>query len=254
MNLHRLASLVPVFALTLLVAGPAPSDAAEITVRASAAVRTVVQDLIPKFEKATGHKVLVEYGVANAIAKQLAGGEAFDLVVLPNVAMDVVAQGGRLVSSSRTSLARLGVAVGIRKGGRHYDMSTVDAFKRMLLDVKSIAYAEVGTSGVYFAGLLKQLGLDETLKPKLLILPTGDEVGKALTDGRAEICILPASEILPLASAEVLAQLPDAIQSPSRAEGAISVAAKQAAAAQEFLSFLASPANRATYVQMGLVP
>jgi molybdate transport system substrate-binding protein len=44
--------------------------------------------------------------------------------------------------------------VAIKKGAAKPDISSVEAFKRTLLEARSIAYAADGASGIYFKGVL----------------------------------------------------------------------------------------------------
>ena len=62
------------------------------------------------------------------------------------------------MAATRTDIARSGIGVEVRAGRAKPDISSVDAFKRALLNAKSIAYLRVG-SGIYLAGLLERLGL-----------------------------------------------------------------------------------------------
>ncbi len=51
------------------------AHAADITVLAGGATKDVIEELIPAFEKATGHKVVATWDGAPAIRKRLAAGE-----------------------------------------------------------------------------------------------------------------------------------------------------------------------------------
>ena len=57
---------------------------------------------------------------------------------------------GKIVEGTRRVLGRTGIGVGVREGAPKPDISTVEAFKRTLLDAKSVLYSGVGSSGVYF--------------------------------------------------------------------------------------------------------
>ena len=58
---------------------------------------------------------------------------------------------GRIIAETRTDIARSGIGVEVRAGARKPDISSVEAFKRALLDAKSIAYLR--TSGAAFMSL-----------------------------------------------------------------------------------------------------
>ena len=69
---------------------------------------------------------------------------------------------GKLTAGSRADLGRVGIGVAIREGAPAPDFSTPEAFRKMLLDAKSVAYTAPelgGTSGVHLFALLKKLGI-----------------------------------------------------------------------------------------------
>src|SRR6516162_5007677 len=59
------------------------AGAAEIKVIASNAVREPYRELIPVFEKETGHRVTVDWGGTVDIVKRVGGGEVADIVIIP---------------------------------------------------------------------------------------------------------------------------------------------------------------------------
>jgi molybdate transport system substrate-binding protein len=59
------------------------ANAAEIKVIGSPGTREPYTLLVPGFEKATGHKVMVTWGGVTAVAKRVADGEVADVVMLP---------------------------------------------------------------------------------------------------------------------------------------------------------------------------
>lgn len=69
------------------------------------------------------------------------------------------------MARTRNDIARSGIRLAVRAGSRKPDISSVEAFKRALLDAKSIAYLKVG-SGLYMDGLLKRLEIADAVTPK----------------------------------------------------------------------------------------
>jgi hypothetical protein len=163
------------FALGLLVgaisiaAGGHVASAAEIKVLTAGAMRGVVVALIPDFEKQTGHKVTIDNATAGALAKRIAGGEAFDVAIVTPVVVDDLASKGKIVPGSRIDLAKVGMGVAVKEGAAVPDIGTVDAFKRTLLAARSVAYIDPkagGSSGIYFDKLLDRLGIGGDIRPK----------------------------------------------------------------------------------------
>ncbi len=64
---------------------------------ASNAVRDAYTELLPVFEKATGHNVLVEWGGTPDIVRRVAAGEALDIVVIPASRVDELVARGKAV-------------------------------------------------------------------------------------------------------------------------------------------------------------
>src|SRR5882762_6997041 len=163
--------------LAVMLAGAGQAGAAEIKVLCSNGLRAVMQELAPEFERASGHKVLVRYGLAAAFKQQIDGGEAFDVVVLTPPLIDDAIKRGLVAADTRSTIGRAGIGVAIRAGGPRPDIGSVEAFKSALLAAKSVGFAKEGASGTYFAGLLGRLGVADAMSQKLKPMPTGVEVG-----------------------------------------------------------------------------
>ena len=218
------------------------ADAAEITVLCSNGLKAVVEDLVPKFEQASKHKVIVKYDLAATIKRRIEGGEAFDVAFVTPAVIDDLIKQGKIGAGSRALIARSGLGVAVKSGARKQDISTVEAFKRVLLGAKGIAYAREGASGVAFAALVERLGIAEQLKAKSKLTGGAEEVGEAVVKGEAEFGILPLSEILPVKGAEVLGMFPADVQSYIVMVGGVGAGAKQPAAGRELIGFLTAPA------------
>jgi molybdate transport system substrate-binding protein len=225
-------------------------EAAEVRALLSNAVKTVMEELAPQFEKATGHKLLTIYGSTNPLKAQIEQGEPMDLTILGDAAIDDLIKQGKLVATTRTVVARSGMGVVIRKGAPKPDTGTTEAFKRAFVNAKSVAYSTQGLSGVYLKGLFERLGIAEALKPK-----TKDaRAAEAVAAGEAEIGATQVSEILPIAGAELAGPLPPEIQSYFVFVAAVSSGSKQADAANALLKFLVSPQAAPTIKANGLEP
>ena len=125
----------------LVLAAIAPASAADLKLLTAGAFKSVALELVPEFEKKTGHKVTVENDTAGAVARRVGGGEYVDVVVMPPAAMAPLL-GSKLVESSAKPLARVGIGVAIKQGAPVPDISTVDAFRQSLLKARAIAYTE----------------------------------------------------------------------------------------------------------------
>jgi molybdate transport system substrate-binding protein len=150
----------------------------------------------------------------------------------------------------------------VKKGAPRPDISSVEAFKRTLLNAKSIAYidpASGGTSGIHLAQALEKLGIAAELKPKVRLVspPAGQSspVGEVVQRGEAEIGMQPISELMEVDGIEIVGPLPAELQSPDLVFMAGSPAvSEQPLPAKALIDFLAAPAAAPVYKAKGMEP
>lgn len=229
------------------------ANAAGIKVLCSNSSHAVMDELMPEFERASGHKVAISYDTAKLMLSRIAGGEAADLVILNAPAIDELTQQGRVASGSRRDLARCGVGIAVRAGAAKPDISSVEALKRALLDAKSIAYTEAGASGIYFAGLIERLGIAAQVRAKAHTRP-GGLIGELVAKGEAEIAVQQIPELMAVEGIDLAGPLPREVQSVSVISAGVFADARQPQAAQALLDFLSTPAAARVYKTKGLEP
>jgi molybdate transport system substrate-binding protein len=242
MNMKFTTLALTAFMTLTVLAQPGVASAAEIKVLCSTGIKAVMEELVPQFEQATRHKVVVRYGLAAVLKRQIEAGEPFDIAVLTPPLIDDLISQGKITGDTRVMLARSGMALAIRAGSTKPDIRTTDALKRTLLASTSISYAKEGASGVFFADLLLKLNLAEALKSKIKLATTGEEVGAAVARGEAGLGVLPVSEILPVRGVEVLGTFPADVQGYVVMVAGVSSSAAQSAAAKDLVKFLMAPA------------
>jgi molybdate transport system substrate-binding protein len=230
------------------------AQAADIKIICSNGFQAVMHELGPQYERATGHKLVISYGLAAVLGKQIEGGESFDLAILAPPQIDALIMLGNIAADSRFVLARSGIGVMVRTGAPKPDISTVDAFKRTLVAAKSIAFPPQGQSGIYLAGLIERLGLADALKTKLMPIANGPLTGETVAKGEAEIGITPIGELLAVTGVALVGPLPAEVQNYIVQTAGVSQAAAQGAAARDFVKFLMAPANTHVIVEKGMEP
>src|SRR5262249_52513117 len=142
------------------------AKAAEIKVLVTGAARPMYDMLAPQFERATGHKLVTTSALPPELVAKVEAGEPFDVIVL-SYDVEALIKRGLLEPSSRTVLGQIGIGVAIHTGSPKPDFSTVEKFKQMLLNAKSIATSGEGSSGRYVASLIERLGIADQVKPKI---------------------------------------------------------------------------------------
>jgi len=233
-----------VVAAVAITASGHSARAAEIKLLTAGAMRAVVVALLPDFEKETGHKVTLDNATAGTLKKRIEDGEAFDVAIITPAVVDDLASKSKIVAGSRIDLAKVGMGVAVKEGVAVPDIGTVDAFKRTLLAVKSVAYIDPkagGSSGIYFDKLLDRLGIADQVRPKAK-LKAGGYVAELVANGEAEIAIHQISEIVPVKGVTLAGPLPAEIQNSTIYAGGVASAAKDGTAAKALVAFLAGPA------------
>jgi molybdate transport system substrate-binding protein len=226
---------------------------ATINVLTSNSMRAVMDELIPQFERATGHKVSVSYDPAQIILRRIAGGEAPDVLICGGSALNDLAGEGKIVPGSSRRIANCGVGMAVRTGAPKPDIRSVDAFKRALLNAKSVAYTQEGASGIHFAGLIDRLGIAEEMKSRSVRQP-GGLVGELVAAGKAEVAIQQIPELMAVPGVDLVGPLPQEVQATTTSAGGIFASSKEPAAARAFLDYLRAPGSLRVLKAKGLEP
>ncbi len=237
--------------LTLCCAPAAHAD--EVTLIAPGGIRAAIEKLIPEFEKKTGHTVKPTFGSGGGTKQQVVNGERFDVPIVQPPLADVV-NSGHVVAKTQRILASVPVAIAVRKGQPHPDISTPALLKKTLLAAKSISYPDPAggaAAGVSFDQALKTMGIATEVESKLHRSRGGAAAMDALAKGEVELGVTFMSEMNE-PGIEVVAPLPRAVSPPTQLVGFVSAQAKSPAAARALLDFLASPAAAAAYRASGM--
>lgn len=248
-SVTSIAARVGLFAM--LISG-ALAQAAEIKVLSTVAVKAVVEELGPQFERQTGHKLAVTFGVANTMKRQIEAGERFDVAIMTAPVADDLIKQGKIVAATRTDLARGGIGIAVRAGTLKPDIGSVEALKRALLAAESIAYSKEGWSGLYFAGLVERLGIAEAMKPKTRY--GAANVGEMVATGEAQMGVQLINELMAVPGLELVGPLPAEVQNHVILTAGVGAQAADPAAAEAFVRFLSAPAAAPLIRSKGLEP
>jgi molybdate transport system substrate-binding protein len=212
--------------------------AVDLKVLSGGAMQGLMADAVPLFEHDGGCKVAVEVGLTSALRKAIADGAVFDIALLPRGDVDALARDGRVAAGSVTDIARSAIGVAVRAGAPKPDISTVDAFKRAVLQAGSVTYSD-GPSGLYIAGLMERLGLAEAIKSKTKL--TTGPVAELLARGEAELGLQQIVAILPVKGADLVGPLPAELQNIIVYAAGLSARSANGEAARKFIAFTATP-------------
>jgi molybdate transport system substrate-binding protein len=231
--------------------------AAEIKVMISGGF-SAYQELVSEYQRTTGNKVITSRGSSmgdapNSIPSRLARGEPVDVVIASRGAFDDFIKQGTVVAGSRVDLARSRLGMAVRAGVSHPDISSVEAFRRAMLDARSVAYS-ASTSGRYFSSeLFPRLGIADQMKAKSKMIGS-EPVVTVVARGDAEVALAQSSELLPTPGIEFVAPLPPEIQMETVYSAAIAVGAKEPDTGMALIKFLAAQAAAHVITKYALEP
>lgn len=251
-----LKPLVLLAAIQFFIGGPA--WAADIHVMTSGGFTAAYNQLVPQFERATGHKVITAYGASmgnapDAIPSRLARKEPVDIVILAAPALDNLVQQGKVLAGTRVDLVRSFVGMAVRAGADKPDISSVDALKRTLLGAQSIAYS-ASASGVYISTqLFQRLGIADQMAGKARRI-LSERVGAVVARGEAELGFQQVSELLPVAGIDYVGPLPAEVQLVTVFSAGIATDATEPEAAQALIRFFTTAEAAPIITRTGLEP
>ena len=222
----------------------------EIKVLSSLAHREAYLELVPQFERSTGHKVSTTWAGTNDIMKRLEAGEVFDLVIVSSSSVDELVKQGK-VAGGRIDLAKTGIGVAVRAGAAKPDIKSADALKRALLAAKSVGYS-TGPSGVYLVKLFERMGIADQVKAKTCQVPSGSTVGPIIASGEAEIGFQQISELVHVPGVQFIGPLPAEVQHVTVFSCVVQAAGKNPDAARELVKHLTAKTADAVFQKHGL--
>jgi molybdate transport system substrate-binding protein len=212
-----------------------------------------MRSLSPAYEAETGIRIDANFAPTQALLTRLRAGEAADLVILTREGLDEVIGEGRVVAESATDLARSYVGIAVSAGRAHPDIATEAALRKTLLAAQSVAYSRLGASGIYFAELIGRMGIAADVNAKATIVPQGF-TAERLVSGEADLAVQQISELKQVAGIEVVGPIPHDLQTPALFSAGRMATARNAAAVDRLLHYLASPEVAPVLRQSGLEP
>ena len=245
------AKLLAAAACGLLLSGAV--QAAELKVLGSGAVKEAYAELLPQFEKASGHKVTVIWAGTVDIKKRMEAGEVYDLVMIASPEMEVFVKDGKVAAGTKVDLVKSGVGVAVKAGAPKPDVGSGDALKKALIAAKAVGYSQ-GPSGVYMQSLFEKMGIADQVKAKAKITTPGVPVATLIRGGEAEIGFQQVSELIHEPGIDFLGALSNDIQRITTFSGGIHSASKEQTAAKALQTFLTAPARADTLKKHGLSP
>jgi molybdate transport system substrate-binding protein len=250
----RAISLAAAALLLCVSVAVCDASAAEIRLMSPGAVSTSLDELIPQFEKSSGHQVTVGYSPALALVDRLKKGEPTDVAIVGDAAADEFARLGLFVTGSKAVIAKVGVGVFVRRGDPKPDVSTPEAFMRSVMNAKAISYSDPklgGTAANYVGQLLGSLDITGSIGSKTKLTPPSKPLRDFVAGGGADFGLNQITEIVADARLELVGPLPAAYQYYTLYAAGVMTKSQHPDVGTALIAFLASPAASAVMKSKG---
>ena len=236
----------------LLLAPGAGSYAAEVKVLATGALSEAFKEIVPQFERATGHKLSVRYAASPVVIKQIEAGDPFDVAIAVSGPMNDAAKQGFLAPGERPAVSSVGLGAAVRAGAPKPDMGSPEAFKRTLVNARSVAILPESVNGKHFLSVFERLGIAEEMKGKIKPQKEPPQVAQAVAKGEAELALLVSNLLIGVPGVDYAGLVPAEFQQTLVFTAGIGAQSKELEAASAFIKHLRSPAAAAVIRAYGM--
>jgi molybdate transport system substrate-binding protein len=239
-----------------LLMGPLAASA-QLKVMISGGFSGPYEKLLPEFERTTGIKVTTSSGSSQGtgpqtIGAQLARGVPVDVVILSREGLAEQIAAHRIVVGSDVDLARTPIGVAVRSGAAKPDVSTVEAFRKFVLNSKTVA-VPASTSGIFLTKeVFPRLGIADKVNVK--VAPRGTGAAAMVASGEADVGLLPVSEIVHAPGIELAGVIAEEIQLNQVFAAAVVAGSNEIESAKRLIAFLASERASAAIKGGGMEP
>lgn len=233
------------------------TGAVHLNVLISGGFSIAYERLLPEFERASGIDVTTGSGASQGtgpqtIAAQLARGVAADVVILSREGLTELIAAKRIIAGTDVDLARVPLGVAVRAGIPKPDVSSVEAFKQVLLGAKTLAMP-ASTSGIWLrTDLFPRLGIAETAGMKMA--PRGRDATRMVAAGEADLAVMPVSEIVHAAGVVCAGVLALEIQFVQTFSAAVVPGSREVDGSKQLIAFLASARASDAIRESGMEP
>lgn len=223
--------------------GKMTEDSAPLNVLISGGFQGAYEQLLPDFMRTSGIAVTTGSGSSQGtgpqtIAAQLARGVPADVVILSREGLGELIAAKRIAAGTDVDLARVPLGVAVRAGTPKPDVSSVEAFKQLLLRSKTVA-VPASTSGIWLTTeLFPRLGIAERINVK--VMPRGADATGLVAAGGADVAIQPVSEIVHAAGVELAGSIASEIQFVQIFSAAAVADSRRIDGAKQLIEFLSS--------------
>jgi molybdate transport system substrate-binding protein len=222
-----------------------------LRVMSTLGLQGVITEMTPILTR-RGLDFLPFFGATNVLMPRITVGEAADVVILTDMAIEALTERGTVAAGTRRDLARSAIGLGVKAGAAKPAISTIEAFKRTLIGARSIAFSKSGASGVHFADLIQRLGIAGEVNAKARIFD--GVVGELAARGEVELAVQQVSELKLVDGVDIVGALPDELQKITVFSAGVIAKTPRPAAAGLLIAALATPEAMGVMRRQGLEP
>ena len=229
-----------VFVLVLGVSSGARAQT-RITLLSPDPLKREVDTIVKNFEMKTGINVQESYGTGVGSRRTVQEGGALDVTLL-FAPFDDALKTGNVDKSTQTVVARVRLALAVKKGVASPDISNAAAVKKVLLNAKSVATVDPAQGSVGGAALLAldKMGIADQVKPKLKLFPGGGGVQDSVAKGEIEVALGPYLSDMRNPGLNIVGALPPDAATPVDITAWISTNAPDKKAAMQLIDYFKS--------------
>lgn len=222
-----------------------------LRVMSTLGLQGVITEMTPALTR-RGLDFLPFFGATNVLMPRITVGEAADVVILTDMAIEALTERGAVAAGSRRDLARSAIGIAVKAGAAKPDIRTVESFKRALIAARSVAFSKSGASGVHFAALIQRLGIAGEVNAKARIFD--GVVGELAARGEVELAVQQVSELKLVDGVDIIGALPDELQKITVFSAGVIAKTPRPAAAGLLIAALATPEAMGVMRRQGLEP
>lgn len=209
------------------------------------AAQGLVTQLQARFLAQTGCTIEGTFGAVGMMKDRVLSGAPCDVLILTQALIEQLTASGELVAGSAQALGVVKTGVAVKAGEPVPKVNTATDLKAALLAAKGFYFPDPvkATAGIHVMNVLKQLGIDQEMAPRLRVFPNGATAMKAMADS-PETGLLGSTqvtEILYTPGVTLIDLLPKEFELATVYTAAVCSKARQPQAAAELIRLLVSP-------------
>jgi molybdate transport system substrate-binding protein len=233
------------------------TESARLNVLISGGFHGAYEQLLPEFNRTSGISVTTGSGSSQGagpqtIAAQLARGVPADVVILSREGLSELIAAKRIATGTDLDLARVPIGVAVRAGTPRPDVSTVEAFKQLMLRAETVVIP-ASTSGIWLTtDLFPRLGIADKVNVK--VMPRGSDATGLVAIGGAEVAVQPVSEVVHAAGVDFAGSIAPEIQFVQVFSAAVVANSREIEGSKRLIEFLSSSRASEAIRNSGMEP